>query len=412
MQPNLRSNRLRDILLLVFSLVSILVLLGRGIYLAVTGFVPSTPQSTTTLASDIYGALSMLFCAVLLLPAVFLSLRLLKGRVIHIARVPSIKLWQVAVLLGVWILVIIFGSIIIGLINYGWAAAAPFFLLGIAIPVAGLVWIAIGGLPTGSWRRLWAALGIGMTASTSVAMILELIVAGSVVLVAGIIAALNPASLAALEQLKDQISNAGDIQALLPILAPYLNNPLVFLSILIFVAGIGPLIEEAIKPLAVWLVWKRLRSPAEGFVLGALCGAGFALLEGMLVTSGATEMLGFSLTGRATSSLMHITASGLMGWAIASALLEKRYGRLAWTYLLSVTIHGLWNGSVLLAVYGGLRLSVQETNPDLLGGISVVAGVGLLGAILISVLVILPVINSRLRPAPPMQSDIIAPPQS
>ena len=123
-------------------------------------------------------------------------------------------------------------------------------------------------------------------------------------------------------------------------------------------------------------------------------------------------MLGFSLAGRATSSLMHITASGLMGWAIASALLEKRYGRLAWTYLLSMAIHGLWNGSVLLAVYGGLRLSIQTTSTDLLDGLSIVVGVGLLGAILVSILVILPIINRRLRRVPLVQSDIIAPPQS
>ena len=409
MESNPVPSRWRDILLMIFNLVSILVFGGRGIYLAITGLIPFDPQSST-LSSNIYGAVSMFFCGALLLPGLILTLRRLRGLAIQSAKVPPAKLWQIAVLVGIWALAIILSSVLGGLFNFGWAVAAPFFLLGIAIPVACLVWIAIGGLPTGSSRRLWAVLGIGLTASPSIAIVLELIVVGAAVLVAGIIAAINPAMRTTLEQLRNQIGSVGDIQALLPILAPYLNNPLVFLVILLFVAGIGPLIEEAIKPLAVWLVGKRLRSPAEGFALGALCGAGFALLEGMLVTSGATDMLGFSVAGRATSSLMHITASGLMGWAIASALLEKHYGRLGLTYLLSAAIHGFWNGSVLLTVYGGLRVSVQQTGTDLLGGASIVVGVGILGIMLVSILVILPIINRRLRPALPVHNDIIAPP--
>ena len=53
-----------------------------------------------------------------------------------------------------------------------------------------------------------------------------------------------------------------------------------------------------------------------------------AILEGMLVSSGATDMVGISVAARATSSLMHITASALMGWAIASAILLKDYSLL------------------------------------------------------------------------------------
>ncbi len=400
-KPGLK--RWRDILLLVFSLVSILILLGRAIYLAIIGFSSSGNQLTTGQTANFYGAVSMLFCVILLLPVVVLSIRRLKGQAIRVAEVPPVKLWQVAALVGIWVIIIFFSSFLFSLFNYGWVVAAPFFLLGVAIPIAGLLWIAIGGLPTGSWRRLWATLGIGMTVGPTIAITLELLAAGAVLLLASIIAAINPAVLSTLEQLRNQVTNANNVQDLLPILSPYLNNPWVLLLALIFVAGIGPLIEEAFKPIAVWLVGKRLNSPAEGFALGALSGAGFALLEGMLVTSGATDMLGISLAGRATSSLMHITASALMGWAIASAILERRYGRLALTYLLSVSIHGLWNGAVVLTVYGGLRLTIQGSNNlDLLGGLTTAAGIGLLVILLLVILVILPIINRRLRPARPV----------
>jgi len=397
MQPTVLPDRRRDILLLIFSIAGILGLIGRGVYLVVSGIASFEPVSSSTLASGILGALSMAFCAALLLPMLVSSIRRLKGQEIHPAKLPPVKLWQVAGLVGAWLFSIVFASIIDGLFDYGWIIAVPFFLLGVAIPVAGFVWIATGGLPSCAWRRLWSAFGIGMAGSTLAAMLLEYLLVGMGVLAAGVLAAANPEWRTVIVQLKDQITNAGDVQALLTALAPYLTNPLVFLLILAFAAVLAPLIEEALKPAAVWLVGKRLRSPAEGFALGALCGAGFALLEGMMAASGATGMIGFGLAARAASSLMHITASGLMGWGIASARLEKRYGRLALTYLLSVTLHGLWNGSALLAVYGALRFTLQSATPDLLGALFVLVGIGLLGLMLVSILVFLPLINHRLR---------------
>jgi RsiW-degrading membrane proteinase PrsW (M82 family) len=245
-------------------------------------------------------------------------------------------------------------------------------------------------------------------------MIFEGLLAGIAVLAAAIVAVFSPEFQRVLQQIWKQATIASDVQTILVTLAPYLTNPLVLLLALAFAAVCVPLIEETLKPAAVWLLGRRLRSPAEGFALGALCGAGFAMLEGMQAANGMAQMLGIGLVARAASSLMHVTASGLMGWGIASARLEKRHKRLAGTFLLSVGIHGLWNGSVVLAVFGALRFSLQETSPDLISILLVTAGMGILGFMLIMILVLLPIINLRLRPAPqaiatPRQSDIIAP---
>jgi RsiW-degrading membrane proteinase PrsW (M82 family) len=187
------------------------------------------------------------------------------------------------------------------------------------------------------------------------------------------------------------------MQALLTVLAPYITNPLVILSILVFAAVLTPLIEEAVKPAVIWFLGKRLRSPAEGFVLGAFCGAGFALMEGLIAASSATQIWGFGLAGRAPASLMHITSSGLLGWAIASAQLEKHYGRLALTYLLSVSIHGLWNGAAIMAIYGALRTMVQNMQIDFLGGLFMLGGIGMLFLELVLLLAALPLVNRWLR---------------
>jgi hypothetical protein len=125
-----------------------------------------------------------------------------------------------------------------------------------------------------------------------------------------------------------------------------------------------------------------------------------------MAASGMVKTPYFGLPARLASSLMHITLSGLMGWGIASALLEKRWKRLFGIYALVATLHGLWNGSALLAVYGSLRFVVQEMAYDPVSILAMLAGVTLLGLVFVLIAVGLPILNRRMQPA---QSDIIAP---
>jgi hypothetical protein len=416
MQTNPKIDHHRDILILILSSISILGLVIRGAYLVVTGILNFDTGHVASLATSMLGALIMLFCVGLLLPVLVYTLKQLKGKEILPTAIRPVKVWQVAVLVSVWVLVVIMGAVISSLFAYGWAVAAPLFLLGISLPILILTWICAGGLPAGSPRRLWSIFGFGMIGGTVTAMLLEYLVIGLAVVVIGVLAAANPELRTIMDEIKTQVTNvkAGDMQALLTVLAPYITNPLIILSILVFAAVLTPLIEEAVKPAVIWFLGKRLHSPAEGFVLGALCGAGFAMLEGLMAVSGATQMWGFGLAGRAAASLMHITSSGLLGWAITSAQLEKRYGRLALSYLLSVSIHGLWNGSAIMAVYGILRTMVQNTQIDFPGALFLLGGLGLLFLELVLLLTALPLINRRLRRTvarrdAPVQPDIIAP---
>ena len=408
-------NHRRDVLLLIFCCIGILGLLIRGVYLAVIGILYFDPAYASNLAASMLEALAMFFCASLLMPALLYTIRRLKGQEILPAKLRHAKFWELAVLVIVWVLVVVIGAVLASLFTYGWVVAAPLLLLGISLPILTLVWIAAGGLPVGSRRRLWSVFGYGMVGSTVAALTLEYLVFGLAALIFGILAVSYPQLLDVFNQIKTQLanSNTGDMQTLLTTLAPYLTNPLVILVILVFAAVLAPLIEEAIKPAVIWFLGKHLHSPAEGFVLGALCGAGFAMMEGLLAASSATQMWGFGLAGRAVSSLMHIAASGLMGWGIASVQLDKRYGRLALAYLLSVSIHGLWNGSAILTVYGALRTVGQNMQVDLPGAVFVLGGFGMLILELVLMLIALPLINRSLRPYPApestlTQSDIIA----
>jgi len=413
-KPNL-SHR-RDILLLILSCIAILGLLARCIYLVITGILNFYPKFSSSFEDSILGALAMLFVAGMFLPILIYTLKRLKGQEILPAIIQPVKAWQLVLLATVWLIAVILGAVLARLFPYGWVLASPLFLLGISLPILCLVWIGAGGLPCGSRRLLWSVLGYGMVGSTLAAMLLEYMLIGIAVIGIGILAVINPGLQTTIDQVKTQVvnANAGDMQALLTVLTPYLTNPLVFVSILVFASVLTPLIEEAVKPSIIWFLGNHLSIPSEGFLLGALCGAGFAMMEGLLAASGATQLWGFSLAGRAAASLMHITSSGLFGWAIASARLEKRYGRLALTYLLSVGIHGMWNGSAILAVYGGLRMMNLSMHIDLPGVLFMGTGLGALLLELILMLTALPLINRGLRRSSiPLsalaQSDIIAP---
>jgi hypothetical protein len=419
MQPNPNFSHRRDILLLIFSILGLLGLLIRGTYIAVIGILYFDPTDISSLAPNMLDALAMLFCAGLLLPVLVYTIKRLKGQKILPAQLRPVKFYVVSALVAAWVMIVIIGALLNNLFTYGWAVAAPFFLIGVSLPILIFTWIGAGGLPGGSRRRLWSVFGFGMVGSTLTAIILEYLLVGVAILVIGALASANPELRTVIDQVKTQVANAkaGDVQSLLTVLAPYITNPLVILSILIFAAVLTPLIEEAVKPAVIFFMGKHLRSPAEGFMLGALCGAGFAMLEGLMAASGAAQMWGFGVVGRAAASLMHVTSSGLLGWAIASTQLEKRYGRLALTYLISVSIHGLWNGSVIIAVYGALQVMVQNNMqiefPSIL---YVLAGLGMLFLELVGMLALLPLINRNLRRVPlaavpsPVQSDIIAPP--
>jgi len=276
--------------------------------------------------------------------------------------------------------------------------------------------VAGNNLAGGSWRRLWTTLGLGLTGSTIASMLVEYGLIGLAGLLVTQVAAGNPEWQTAVDTIKGQLEQSSDVQSLLTPLAPYLTQPPIFLSLLLFAAVLGPLIEESAKSAAVWLVGSRLRSPAEGFFLGALSGAGFALLEGFLSVSGASAMLGAGLAGRAASTLMHITASAILGWGVAGYILERRRGRLLLAFLASTGIHGLWNGSALLSAYGVLRMTAAGlTEPDLISSAAILVGMGTLLSVLASMLLLLPLANRLLQRAQPdgrplAASDIMPPP--
>jgi hypothetical protein len=140
-----------------------------------------------------------------------------------------------------------------------------------------------------------------------------------------------------------------------------LTNPGVILTALLYTALFVPAVEELFKPLGVWLLARKLESLAQGFALGALSGASYALIETIGVSGQGGEWATLLFT-RIGTGLLHITTSALMGAAIVAALREKRYLRLLGTYILAVTLHGLWNTSAILYTFSTLAKTLGQTD--------------------------------------------------
>jgi hypothetical protein len=165
----------------------------------------------------------------------------------------------------------------------------------------------------------------------------------------------QPQLLSELQGLSQRIMIAGpESEAARALVFPLLMRPGVLISALIYVAVLVPAAEEIVKPLGVWLFARQLDSPAQGFALGALSGAGYALIETVGVSGQQTAEWASLLLSRIGTGLLHITTSALMGAAIVLAWRERRFLRLVGTYILAVLLHGLWNAFAILFTFSSL----------------------------------------------------------
>jgi len=400
------SNYNRSILILIFSILSLIGLLVWAGLQAVQSllFFFQSGSNLAELGATLATTIGLGLCALFFAPLILDSIRQIRGGHIPAFELPPLKGRVFLLLATAWLILVVFASAASLLGSAGALLAAPFVTPAIAIATLTFAWVGAGGLARGSRRRLLGALGFSITGSSLIAIVLQYTPILLVLVAAGMAAASNPELLATIQQMQAQLQNSGSMEELLDLLAPYITQPWVLAAVLAYAAGIAPLTEELVKPLAVWLLGRRLQSPAQGFALGALGGAGFAIIEGFLSASMLVETPFFGLPARLASSLIHVTLSSLMGWGIASALLQKRWGRLVGVYALSAALHGLWNGSAVLAVYGSLRTILPGADPlDPLTLGSMAAGVGIIGLVFVGVAVALPLLNQRLR------RDIIPP---
>ncbi len=244
-----------------------------------------------------------------------------------------------------------------------WLLFPIIHVLAVGLPLLWFLRIGLRALPLSPPSRPWGAFSVGLVLTPLLTLLAETGVFLLIALAVGMMLTLNPAWRQTIELLTRRLIYAPSPRVIQRVLAPYLRQPLILYGGLVLAAGIVPLIEEAIKPLAVWrLLGDRDPHPVEGFVLGALSGAGFAYYETLTVALLPTIWLSAVLS-RIGTGLLHIATAALTGWGMVTAWREGRYDRLGLAYLTSVLLHTLWNGITLATVLTTLPATSPKWAP-------------------------------------------------
>jgi hypothetical protein len=268
----------------------------------------------------------------------------------------------------------------------------------IVLPIWLLFGIGSNGIELGQRWRVFGIFGLGMTLGPLVIVIIEIVLLAVGIILAAIYITLSQPDLAQeFSRLAIKLQNVTDQNVILNQLAPYISSPFVIVSAVGYIAILVPLLEELFKPLAVWIFARRIESPAQGFVMGLLSGAAFALLESLNASGAATESWPVIVSVRVGTSLLHITASGLVGWGIVSAFRERRVLRFFAAYFSAVLIHGIWNACAVGVGFSFVGEVIGKPEwlfnllPAMAGGMFVL-GIGMFFVLLAS--------NKKLRNSP------------
>jgi hypothetical protein len=163
--------------------------------------------------------------------------------------------------------------------------------------------------------------------------------------------------------------------------------------IIIELAVVAPLAEESTKPFAALV--RRPRTAREAFLFGAAAGTGFGMVENIMYASGwlwgpldnwlpvaVMRMLGVGL---------HAFGAAFVAWGVFQLRNREpgRWGRLGRSYLLALTAHGLWNGSiaVTMVLFGSRATGGLRTSGDAFAwGVVLIVFLGLLGVVITGML--------------------------
>ena len=263
----------------------------------------------------------------------------------------NLSAWQILLIVILASLAILIGSWVGNLETVN-LLVLPFLTVpAVVLPLAVLLTLGTRDLPLGARWQFWSVLGLGMTLTPFLLFVLEIVT--GILFFLGIIAYVStqPELLYRLQALAQQIVVLGpQSETARDLILPWLTKPGVIFTVLLYTALFVPAIEELFKPLGVWLLGNKLNSPSQGFALGALSGASYALIETIGVSGQGGEWASLLFT-RIGTGLLHITTSALMGAAIVLALRQRRYLRLLGTYVIAILLHGLWNASAMLYTF-------------------------------------------------------------
>ncbi|SRR5581483_6612107 len=402
MDKNIRRDW-RTILLAITSLASGLFMFLIAALITIYAVLGAQGQSFAQDAPPLLDALipgsALTLIGALFFVTAYYSLQRLRGKEVNVPAPKVLSIWQGILLFVLWIGASILAQVFFNHQILKWFAPL-FYLLAIATPVYFFIRLASGGLMNGSRSRAWGALFITMSFGTFFSAFAEIMLVVLGLVGVGVYLGLHQEQATAFKQLMEQLSNTSSLDKIMNLVGPWLTNPLVVLLALVFFSGFTPLIEETAKSAAVWMLFDRLDSPAQGFVIGALSGAGFGLFESLLASVTPDAGWATTLLVRGGSTMMHVMTASLTGWGIASFRVRKKFWHAAGGYSLALLLHSTWNTCVVLIVAGGLRLASHPAQPDVFGALIAALCIGFLLILILAIPVILGTMNWKFRNSP------------
>lgn len=334
------------ILLQAFSFAALLVVGG------IAKLSPELlPQDTLSIFNLSAG---MLLQLVLCLPSLAYS-----GFRLFDRRLPVLAIPQK---LG-WILVLaiptVLGMVFFSQTSLDWVLNPVLLFLSLLIPVIWILWWGGRGFMFRRPQRDWGVLAFSVILIPAFLIILELLILVVVFIAAGAAISTQPDVMQKLMELNTSFASGNlSSEESLELVRPFIQRPEVILSGLAIFSIVLPLLEELFKPAAVWVLLKKKPTPAEGWWAGMLAGAAFALAENISAVGSQTGWGIISIwVGRFGTTLLHMTTTALLGWALASAFQKKKFAPLAGTFLLAWLLHGVWNFFGLAAALAPLAVA-------------------------------------------------------
>jgi len=361
-----------SLLQLVFSALAASFLLGAAAIIALTDFTQGFLQGSigADRTQTFMIAASLTFAGLFILPSAWYSWKRIAYSGAQATPRPEPR--HFGLILTAVLLVLVVGALVLGERvsrdeQVSWFLLPPLNILASGLPALWLAYIGTRELIPGVPSRRWGVFASGLLLGPVVILLIELIVLLGLGILVILWVMLDPDLSSQLNSLLFRLQHTGaDSQVFLDTLLPFLLNPGILLLVFAFVSLIVPMVEEALKPVGVWFLARQKLTPAQGFGYGVLSGLGFGLFENLGNTTTGGEAWVLLASTRISTLLLHGLTAGLVGWALASAWLNRNYLRLVTTYILAVLLHGLWNGMAVLSIFSTLQGETGLSIPTIL----------------------------------------------
>lgn len=232
----------------------------------------------------------------------------------------------------------------------------------VLIPIFWLYRLSIRKQTPRTPERNWSILGLNLTLQPILVVVLELLFLVFILFFAGLWISQRPELVEELTtQYNQLIATNLNPNTVNRIIEPYLKNPVILFTILFFISGLVPILEELVKSILVWRWLKNPLTPGEGFLIGLIGGSAFTLWENFnALTNITSDSWFYVVVARYGTSIIHMSTAALLGWALMKTFKDRQYWRTGLAYFSVICIHGLWNFATMLEVLSEFQINIDQ----------------------------------------------------